>query len=52
MTNSDELCWIPASELAGKIRRGEVTPTDVAEQVVAKIEAVDPEVNAFVTFDR
>ncbi|WP_326568287.1 amidase family protein [Amycolatopsis rhabdoformis] len=52
MTISDELCWIPASELAGKIRRGEVTPTDVAEQVVARIETVDPEVNAFVTFDR
>jgi Asp-tRNA(Asn)/Glu-tRNA(Gln) amidotransferase A subunit family amidase len=52
MPSPDELCWMPAAELAGKIRAGEVTPTDVAEQVVARIEAVNPELNAFITFDR
>jgi aspartyl-tRNA(Asn)/glutamyl-tRNA(Gln) amidotransferase subunit A len=52
MTSSDELCWAPAAELAQRIRSGEVTPTDVAEQIVARIEAVNPEVNAFINFDQ
>ena len=52
MTGSDELCWVSAAELAQRIRNGEVTPMDVAEQVVARIEAVNPEVNAFINFDR
>lgn len=52
MAISDELCWLSAAELAQRIRAGEVTPTDVAEQVIARIEAVNPEVNAFITFDR
>jgi aspartyl-tRNA(Asn)/glutamyl-tRNA(Gln) amidotransferase subunit A len=52
MTISDELCWVPAAELAQRIHNGEVTPTDVAEQVVARIEAVNPEVNAYINFDR
>ncbi|TCK22100.1 amidase [Pseudonocardia endophytica] len=52
MTTSDELCWIPAAELAKRIRAGDVTPTDVAEQVVARIDAVNPELNAFINFDR
>ncbi|HJQ48409.1 MAG TPA: amidase [Amycolatopsis sp.] len=49
---ADELCWVSAGELAERIRTGEVTPTDVAEQVVARIEAVNPDVNAFIHFDR
>ena len=52
MTSSDELCWVPAADLAERIRSGEVTPSDVAEQVVAQIEAVNPELNAFINFDR
>ena len=52
MTDSDELCWVSAAELAQRIRSGEVTPMDAAEQVVARIEAVNPEVNAFINFDR
>ncbi|HET6499315.1 MAG TPA: amidase family protein [Amycolatopsis sp.] len=51
MTVSGELCWVPAAELAERIRNGEVAPTEVAEQVVARIEAVNPEVNAFINFD-
>ena len=52
MATSDDLCWLPAVELAEQIKTGAVTPTDVAEQVVARIEAVNPEINAFVQFDR
>ncbi len=29
MTGSDELCWVPAIDLAQMIRNGDVTPTDV-----------------------
>ena len=52
MATSDELCWLSAVEIAERIRTGAVTPTDVAEQVVARIEAVNPDLNAFVNFDR
>ncbi|WP_019972201.1 amidase [Mycobacterium sp. 141] len=52
MTGSDELCWVPAIDLAQMIRSGEVTPTDVAEQVVARIEAVNPDLNAYCDFNR
>ena len=52
MAISDELCWLPAAELAGQIRKGAVTPTEVAEQVIARIEAENPEINAFITVDR
>ncbi|WP_211241374.1 amidase [Pseudonocardia spinosispora] len=52
MASSDDLCWLSATELTGRIRAGEVTPTDVAEQVVSRVEAVNPELNAFVNFDR
>lgn len=52
MATSDSFCWLPAAELAPQIRAGAVTPTDVAEQVVARIETINPELNAFIAFDR
>ena len=36
MVSSGELCWTSAAELAERIRKGEVTPVDVAEQVVTR----------------
>jgi Asp-tRNA(Asn)/Glu-tRNA(Gln) amidotransferase A subunit family amidase len=52
VATSDYLCWLPAAELAQQISADAVTPTDVAEQVVARIESINPGLNAFVTFDR
>jgi Asp-tRNA(Asn)/Glu-tRNA(Gln) amidotransferase A subunit family amidase len=52
MATSDELCWQPATELAARVRRGEVSPIDIAEQVLDRIESVNPVINAFVHVDR
>lgn len=47
----EELCWTPATELAARIRAREVTPSDVAEAVLARIERVNPDLNAIVHHD-
>ena len=46
---NDELCWAPALELAGLIRRRKVSPVEVVDAVLARIETVNPRLNALVT---
>jgi aspartyl-tRNA(Asn)/glutamyl-tRNA(Gln) amidotransferase subunit A len=46
---SDELCWLPATELAGLIRKKRVSPVEVVDAVLARIERLNPTLNAFVT---
>jgi len=46
---SDELCWMPAAEMAGKIRRKKLSPVEVMRAVLDRIERVNPALNAFVT---
>ena len=48
MTESD-VCYLQASEIAAQIRAGALSPIDVVESVIARIEAVEPRVNAFST---
>ena len=49
----DELLHRPITELAALIRAGEVKPSEVLEAHVARIEQLDPTINAFTrtTFD-
>lgn len=46
---SDELCWLSAAELAVAIKRRKVSPVEVVSAVVARIERLNPRLNAFVT---
>lgn len=46
---SDELCWMPAVELAAAIRRKKVSPVEVADAVLARIERLNPKLNAYCT---
>jgi aspartyl-tRNA(Asn)/glutamyl-tRNA(Gln) amidotransferase subunit A len=46
---NDELCWMPAAEMAGLIRRKKVSPVEVVDAVLDRIAKVDPRLNAFVT---
>jgi aspartyl-tRNA(Asn)/glutamyl-tRNA(Gln) amidotransferase subunit A len=47
---SDErLCWTPATELAALIRRKKVSPVEVLDAVLDRIERINPKLNAFVT---
>ncbi len=44
-----DLIWLPAAELAPMIAARQVSPVEVTEAVLARLEEVNPKVNAFVT---
>ncbi len=46
MTTAD-LAWTPATELAALIRRKKISPVDVVEAVLDRIDKVDKRLNAF-----
>jgi Asp-tRNA(Asn)/Glu-tRNA(Gln) amidotransferase A subunit family amidase len=47
--SDDRLCWIPATELSGMYRRKEISPVEVVDAVLDRLERVNPGINAFVT---
>jgi aspartyl-tRNA(Asn)/glutamyl-tRNA(Gln) amidotransferase subunit A len=46
---SEELCFLPAAELAGRIRSKEVSPVELTRAVLARAERLQPELNCFIT---
>ena len=46
---TDNLCYTPATQLASEIRRGDVSPVDVVDAFLNRIERVNPKINAYVT---
>src|SRR5262249_24351267 len=46
---SEELCWLSATDLAGLIRRRKVSPVEVVDAVLARIDRLNPQINAYVT---
>jgi aspartyl-tRNA(Asn)/glutamyl-tRNA(Gln) amidotransferase subunit A len=44
-----ELCWVPATELAALIRKKKVSPVEVIDAVLGRIEKLNPILNAYVT---
>ena len=49
MTGADELAYLSATELAIAYRRRELSPVEVTDAVLDRIDALDPGLNAFVT---
>jgi len=49
-----ETTWLDATAQAGLVRRGEVSPRDLVEAAIARIEALNPELDAVIRtrFDR
>jgi Asp-tRNA(Asn)/Glu-tRNA(Gln) amidotransferase A subunit family amidase len=47
--NAADLCFTPATELARLIRAREVSPVEIADAVLARIERLNPRLNAFMT---
>ena len=45
---SDELAYVPAYELAARIRRRDLSPVEVVEAFIARIQTRNPSLNAFV----
>ena len=48
---TDELAFTPALELAAMVQAGEVSPSELVELYLERIERLDPQLNAFVTVD-
>ena len=46
---SDELCFTPATALVPLIRRRKVSPLELIKAVLARIEKVNPSLNAYCT---
>jgi Asp-tRNA(Asn)/Glu-tRNA(Gln) amidotransferase A subunit family amidase len=49
--DDDELCFMPAVELARQIRSNRLSPVEVAEAFIARVERVNPRLNALIYFD-
>ena len=45
----EALCFAPATELARLVREKEVSPVEITQAVLARIEALNPRLNAFCT---
>jgi amidase len=45
-----DLCFLPAHELAASIRRRELSALEVMDAHIARIDKVNPQINAIVTF--
>jgi amidase/aspartyl-tRNA(Asn)/glutamyl-tRNA(Gln) amidotransferase subunit A len=50
---SDDLAYAPATELAARIRRRDLSPVELLDAVIARIQARNPSLNAlvFTAFD-
>jgi amidase len=51
-SRDDDICFFPATELARLYRARKVSPLEVMRAVLARIDAVNPAVNAYVTLAR
>jgi amidase len=47
-TPSDEIAWLDATAQAALVRRGEVSPLELVDGAIARIEARNPELNAVI----
>jgi aspartyl-tRNA(Asn)/glutamyl-tRNA(Gln) amidotransferase subunit A len=45
----DDLCFTPATELAQAVRSKKLSPVEITQAVLARIEAINPRLNAFCT---
>ncbi|MGH7056552.1 MAG: amidase family protein, partial [Acetobacteraceae bacterium] len=46
-TRDDDLCYMPATELAASFRRRALAPSELMRAVLARIDRLEPRVNAF-----
>ena len=51
MSLADELAYVTVAELAGRIRRGDLSPVEVLEATIERIRARNPSLNALVHLD-
>ncbi len=44
-----EICWMSATELLSAYKKGKLSPVEVVKTLLARIDEVNPKLNAFVT---
>jgi aspartyl-tRNA(Asn)/glutamyl-tRNA(Gln) amidotransferase subunit A len=49
MSNADELVYMPIAEIAPRIQRREVSPVEIVKAMLARIEQLNPRLNAYYT---
>ena len=49
MLSNNEICRMEAVELAGRVREGELSPVEVVDAVLARMETLEPHLHAFCT---
>jgi Asp-tRNA(Asn)/Glu-tRNA(Gln) amidotransferase A subunit family amidase len=49
--DTNELCFMPATELAAAMRAKQVSPVEIVDAVLARIESLNPRLHAFLTLD-
>jgi amidase len=47
--NSTDLCFMPAFEMAAAVKRRSLSPLEIVDTILARIEKVNPRVNAYCT---
>jgi Asp-tRNA(Asn)/Glu-tRNA(Gln) amidotransferase A subunit family amidase len=47
--NKEEICFMPAYEMADKIKRQELTSQEITEVIIERIEKINPIINAYCT---
>jgi hypothetical protein len=52
MSDNRDLCFIPAADLVRLYRSRKISPLEVMQAVLARVDAVNPTVNAYVTVAR
>ena len=45
---SDDIAWLDATAQAELVRTGEVTPVELVEGAITRIEKLNPEINAVI----
>jgi len=45
----EDICWISAADLAKSIRRKKLSPVEVVEDILERIEVINLKINAYVT---
>ena len=51
-TSPEELCFCPATDLVKLIRSAKLSATEIATTVLARIDTLNPKLNAYCTLDR
>lgn len=46
---NEELCFMPATEMAAAIKQKKISPVEVIDAILNRIEKINPKINAYVT---